>query len=296
MVKLTNEEYIIRSNKTHNEFYGYSKTIYIGANSSVIIFCPVHGDFSVNAYSHLRGTSCKKCKDDDKKMSNDIFISKSKRLHNNFYSYPNTQYLEVFSNVDIECPVHGNFSQQANSHLNGSGCMDCFLEKQKSNSIVFKKKANLIHNNLYIYYDDYEHSKKEIMIGCKKHGLFPQTPNSHLQGCGCPSCKTSKGENRIQKYLIENNIVYESQKKFDGLKYKSELMFDFYLPEHNICIEYDGEQHFKIVEFYGGRSGFMIRKHRDLIKNKYCSDNNIALLRIPYHDYNKIERILRIFY
>lgn len=71
------------------------------------------------------------------------------------------------------------------------------------------------------------------------------------------------------------------------------MRFDFYLPDHNTCIEYDGIQHFKIIEYFGGRSGFMKQKHRDKIKNNYCKENNIKLLRISYNDFNNINNILK---
>ena len=86
--------------------------------------------------------------------------------------------------------------------------------------------------------------------------------------------------------------MFKEQKTFDGCKYKRKLPFDFYLPEHNTLIEYDGKQHFKIIEYFDGRSWFMKRNHRDKLKNKYCIDNNIKLIRIPYTDYNDVENIL----
>ena len=70
------------------------------------------------------------------------------------------------------------------------------------------------------------------------------------------------------------------------------LRFDFYLPEYNTCIEYDGRQHFTPVEVFGGEEGYFKTKKRDGIKNKYCKDNNIGSLRIPYNQINNIEEIL----
>jgi len=68
------------------------------------------------------------------------------------------------------------------------------------------------------------------------------------------------------------------------LKYKSLLYFDFYLPDYNICIEYDGEQHFRSIEYWGGDKQFEIIKLRDNLKSEYCKDNNINLLRLNFNE------------
>ena len=71
-----------------------------------------------------------------------------------------------------------------------------------------------------------------------------------------------------------------------------ELPFDFYIPDLNITIEYDGRQHYEIIDYFGGLDGFIDTKIRDTIKTIYCKENNIKLIRIPYWDFDKIEKIL----
>ena len=111
---------------------------------------------------------------------------------------------------------------------------------------------------------------------------------------GCPSCASSKGEKRIKKYLIKNNFLHIQERPFNDCKNKRPLPFDFYLPEQSICIEYQGEQHYKIFEneFYGGKKEFNALKKRDKIKKNYCKNNNIKLIIIPYWKFNDIEDIL----
>lgn len=108
----------------------------------------------------------------------------------------------------------------------------------------------------------------------------------------CPKCNESIGETKIRKYLSNKNIIYESQKTFDNCLYISKLKFDFYLPNKNMCIEFDGEQHYKSVEYFGGEETFELIKKRDNIKNNYCVNNNINLIRISYLDIKNIELIL----
>jgi very-short-patch-repair endonuclease len=142
----------------------------------------------------------------------------------------------------------------------------------------------------------YKNAHTKILIICKKcKSIFNQTPNTHLR-CGCPFCKESKGEKNIYNFLVKNNILFEKQKKFDDCFYKSRLLFDFYLPDYNICIEYDGLQHFKIVDFFGGEENFNLIKIRDDIKTKYCLDNKIEIIRIKYDENvkEKLNFILKI--
>ena len=158
----------------------------------------------------------------------------------------------------------------------------------------FIEKAKIIQGS-----DKYDYSLvkyinwySKIEIVCKKHGVFLQSPHLHLQGEGCSSCFSSKGENKIEIFLINNNIKYVKRKIFKDCIYKKELPFDFYLPEYNICIEYDGEQHFKEISVFGGKERYQKQILYDEIKNNYCQNNLIQLIRIPYYNFNKIETIL----
>lgn len=113
------------------------------------------------------------------------------------------------------------------------------------------------------------------------------------QKTGCPKCKKSKGEITIESFLSKNNIYHIKQKRFNECKHINTLPFDFYLPNYNICIEYDGEQHFKPKKFYGGDKYLNKRIKLDKIKNNYCKENNIKLIRIPYTEFKNIEDILK---
>lgn len=118
--------------------------------------------------------------------------------------------------------------------------------------------------------------------------------------CGCKI--QSKGERYIQYILEENNIKYIPQYSFDDCKYKYKLKFDFALLNNNgevfYLIEYDGRQHFEPIDFYGGEKHFEETKIRDSIKNQYCLDNNIKLLRLKYDLRNEEikEKIVNIIY
>ena len=103
-------------------------------------------------------------------------------------------------------------------------------------------------------------------------------------GCGCPKCNNSKGEMSIMKILDDVKINYEYQKSFKDCRNKLPLSFDFYLIDYNICIEFDGRQHFQIIEKWGGIDELASTQKRDQIKNEYCHNNNIRLYRIKYDE------------
>ena len=114
--------------------------------------------------------------------------------------------------------------------------------------------------------------------------------SGHTQSCGCLK---SKGEQLIIQILIDLNINFITQKTFyDCLNPENtiNLKFDFYLPDYNCCIEYDGEQHFKSIKHFGGEEKFQRQQQLDNIKNQYCKNNNIKLIRIPYTDFNKLNQ------
>lgn len=100
------------------------------------------------------------------------------------------------------------------------------------------------------------------------------------KSCGC--LDMSGGEYLIKELLDSLNIIYKTEYTFSNCKDRLPLPFDFYLPYNNLCIEYDGIQHYKPVDYFGGMSHFITQQNHDKIKNQYCNDNGIQLLRIPY--------------
>ena len=132
-----------------------------------------------------------------------------------------------------------------------------------------------------------------VEITCKKHGLFRQTPNNHQRGNGCPSCNTSKGENLIKLILSNLEIEYITQHTFDGLVDKRRLKCDFYLPNNNLVIEYNGRQHYEEVKSWGGESGLNEVKRRDELKRNFFKSNQIRLLEIHFSEKDLENLIIR---
>jgi hypothetical protein len=228
-----------------------------------------------------------------KLLTNQEIINDFNKVHNNKFNYSLVDYKNTYTKIKIICPIHGIFEQLPSHHKRGIGCKGCFKDKITSSIDKFIIKSNLIHNNKFNYsLVNYINAHTKVKIICKKHGIFEQTPNKHLCGRGCPICNESKGEKEIKTFLINNNINYKTQKTFEKCFYKQKLKFDFYLPKYNICIEYDGDQHYTMYRFEKDDSKLKIRKIRDKIKNKYCKENNIKLIRLNPTNIKKINNYL----
>jgi len=280
--KKTTSEFIKQSKITHNDEYDYTLVVYITSKIKVKIICKEHGIFEQTPDQHLRGYGCNKC-NGGIKLSKTEIIESFKKIHKNKYDYSLVNYINAHSKIKIICKYHGEFKQTPNSHKRGNGCPKC-VGKQQNNSNIIQEFQN-IHKNKYDYsLVKYISSQNEIKILCHNHGIFKQKPVKHKSGQGCPKCNESKGEKEIRNILETKQINYITQKTFNGCKYKQKLKFDFYLPEYNLCIEYDGEQHFVSKEHFGGEKGLILRQKRDKIKDKYCKENNIKLLRIKFNE------------
>lgn len=219
-----------------------------------------------------------------RKLTTKEYVDKANIVHDNKYSYVLVNYVNKRNKVIITCPIHGNFTQQAGSHLRGVGCPKC-MNVHRPTTKEFIEHAISIHGNKYDYkLVKYINNNVKVKILCKEHGEFEQRPADHLSNKGCPICRESKGEREIAKWLDDNGIKYLKQHKFSDCKHKKQLPFDFYLPEHNTCIEYHGRHHYEPVPAFGGDQEFESIKIRDEIKEKYCYINNINLIAIKYND------------
>lgn len=208
----------------------------------VFIICEKHGIFKKRLSRFLNGSGCPICSGKSKKTFEE-FLEEAKIVHNNFYVYNDTNYVNSHTKIGITCPIHGVFFQTPTNHLNGCGCPECKKEKLKdifsSNDDSFKNKSSDIHNGKYIYTKTkYVNNSTDVIITCPIHGDFKQAPHNHLQGKGCPICGNilSKCENEIAEFLESENIkILRKDKKILN---KKEI--DIFLLDYNIGIEYDG--------------------------------------------------------
>lgn len=286
MKRKTTKEFIEEAITIHGNYYDYSKVQYKNAHTHVTIICPIHGEFIQKPNNHLFGNGCLKCgfikTGKSRSITQETVIKQFKKVHGNKYDYSLVNYVGDNKNITIICPEHGKFQQTPSNHKNGRGCSKCggrYIPTNDEMIEEFKK----VHGNKYDYsLVKYVNHHTKVKIVCYKHGEFEQTPNSHKRGAGCPVCNESKGEKEIRNFLISKNINYISQYKFIDCKNQKPLIFDFYLPDLNICIEFNGIQHYKVIDFFGGEKALIKQQKKDIIKKEYCQKNNIPLIIIKY--------------
>lgn len=279
-VNKTTEEFLISARKIWNDKYDYSLTEYKNARTKVkIIYEGIVYEQWPNG--HLQGFPVEGFL--DKK----IFIEKSIRKWGKKYDYSLVDFKNAKSKVKII--FNGKiYEQTPNNHLNYSP-----EKANKKTTEEFILDGNLIHNSKFNYDKTiYMKTNIKLIITCPIHGDFEQTPNSHLNGKGCPSCKESSGEREVVKCLNKMDINFIRQKKFDDCKNIFPLPFDFYIASARTLIEFDGQQHFEPVEIFGGIEAYNKLKINDKIKNDYCEENYINLIRIRYDQIDAIPEIL----
>lgn len=309
------DSFLTKARNIHGDRYDYSLVDWIegttNARTKITIECAEHGPFIQKLDSHLRGCGCPICGGNSKLTLNQ-FLAKAYSIHGDRYDYSAVEWekdTNAYSKVNIRCDVHGIFQQLINNHINNKmGCMACG-GRLKHTLASFLTKACVIHGDRYDYstveWSGETNARTKVTITCKAHGPFHQVVDSHLVGAGCPSCKSSKGEQIISNWLKANNTKFSSEYMFTDCvnpHTTRKLRFDFWLPDHNTCIEFHGKQHYTPVLFTKTNFGDSTSKaaldnlissqYRDSIKEQYCKQHGIQLIIIPYTDITNIDSIL----
>ena len=243
MKRLTTEEVILKFRAVHGDRYDYSEVQYTGTHGKVIIKCSKHGKFSQISVNHSQGMGCPKCKSDNlikrQTKTTDEFIAEARCVHGDKYSYDCSEYVDGRLSIDIRCPEHGIFTQKPTNHINRkSGCPKCNIEnhirRETLTTDEFLVRARKMHGELYDYSKTrYIHGEKEVEIICPQHGVFLQTPYSHMVGHGCQRCMhfISYPEIEFMDYLqlpIRNYRIPEcKRKRVDGYDPKTNTIYEF---------------------------------------------------------------------
>lgn len=196
---VTQESHLQRANAKWNGFYGYSKTVYVKAKNKIIVTCPVHGDFEVEALSHL-SCGCKKCaKDKLSKLfvhTKEQFEADGNYWHQFAYNYDKVVYVNSHTKVTITCPKHGDFDMTPNNHSKSKGARGCpkcgDIESARKNTKtqeqflaeVFENHGTKYDTSLVVYVND----RAKVDLICPIHGLFSIAATHVKQGCGCKKC------------------------------------------------------------------------------------------------------------
>ncbi len=303
--KHKNDETFLKevNKKFGNEYKVLSK--YVNAKTKItVIKKSCKHKYEISPDNLLRGKGCPKCRYNTIKLQRTNTVGEIKQKINDVLGVE-YDYLCGYENskgrikiIHTRCGKEYEISY--GTLLQGGGHCVCekreiTLKKLEKNDRKFNGRIacradfqKFIDNNCYGEYDivgKYTKSVEPIMLrhnvcGC----LFEVTPHNFKNGVRCKKCNEYRGERRVKDYLLSKSVFFEEQVRFDDCRYKKPLPFDFYLPIQNILIEFDGEQHDRPVARWGGAEAFKLQRKRDEIKNNYCKDKGITLIRIKYYD------------
>lgn len=192
-------EYIAACNKKHNNKYSYTKTLYTKSDKKVIVTCPIHGDFSVNAQLHKSSQGCPKCgwevSAKKNRMTTQDFIAKSRGLFGDRFSYDKTEYVDGKTPLIITCPEHGDIVILPAAHYDCVvGCIDCGEDIRAENYRIkfdeFVERSRVVHGDKYQYVESsYTEMRGAVTIICPIHGEFVAKAYHHVcNGSACPNC------------------------------------------------------------------------------------------------------------
>ena len=215
-----------------------------------------------------------------------------------------SEYNGARKTVRCRCKIDGcEWETKADKILSGCGCPECGRRKiGDTHRGDLKQKIQKLHE----MHPDIEFltepvlSTQKILCKCKICGHEWYATYTNLtkatKSTGCPHCTISKGEKKIYQLLQKWGYDFDTQQRYPDLYDERELPFDFILLDYNILIEYDGIQHYKIGNWSSSYDKnlevFQKTIKHDIMKNEYCYDNNIPLIRIPYWHYDELEYYL----
>ena len=209
--------FIQQAKSIHKDTYGYGKVEYINSTSVVTVTCRIHGDFLIKPISHIHGKAgCVKCGNEASAMKRrhpvEEFVRQATAKHGDRYDYSQVVYTNIDTAVAILCETHGLFKQSAYNHIRGQGCPSCAVQQMTDNkgysTQTYIEAANNVHKEKYTYANCvYTGSNDKVAVSCAAHGDWHTKAYSHLQGKGCPRCRSSANSSKMQIQWLEWQAV-----------------------------------------------------------------------------------------
>jgi len=298
--ELKNKKFIEKSIKTFGDVIDFSFLDYKDQYSKVDLICKIHNfRFKVMPKKFLisKNHGCRLCFKEQlsKDLINKDYIQKCKNKFSHISYEKANVYNGCFSKGIFICKIHNvEFEQRFKDHMSGNGgCPICRDEKmiistKYTNEEFINESKKRFPNKFTYEKTNYIYSLKPVTITCVIHGDFNIVAAEHLRRNGsCTKCFCNQGETKIMSYLENEKISYNHQKSFDGCrnpKTNNKLFFDIYIPCYNLIIEFHGAQHFRPVDWFGGKKSFINSVFRDKVKFNYCLENNINYEMIRYDE------------
>lgn len=300
MKRKTNEEFIEELNSVNKNIVPLEK--YITGHTPINFECKKCGlKWKAHPYSILAGHGCPKCAG-KYKLTHDEFIERLAEITDDIDII--SDFVNTSTTVQARCKKCGHQWNAYPGHLlNGIGCQQCYFKRIGDNLRLshddFIKRLNIINKDITVV-SKYQLADIKVECKCNKCGyIWEALPYNLLNNHGCPICNDSKGEKKIFEYLKSKQILFEYQKEYSDLLGVNNglLSYDFYLPDYNLLIEFQGKQHEVPVDFKGfgykyAYNQYIKQIEHDKRKRQYALDHNIKLLEIWYFDYGEINKIL----
>lgn len=278
-------------------------TTYKRQKDKLKFICSCGSPFETNMDAFIRSNvrQCKKCgyKNGATKnaLSQEDFLKRAKVVFGDDFEIVECDYKNQNSIIQIRHKIcKETFPRKASKIMNGKGICGVCGSNIKRDITDVQKEINSFSSEIKVL--EYVNSNHIILehITCGEKVIRSMSELRKHKGFNCPKCKSSYGSRKITQYLIDKNIYFKKEFIFNDCKLKKPLPFDFYIPEYNVLIEYDGEHHDRPLKHWGGQKKFELVKKRDEIKTNYCLKNNIPLLRISSKDNEEIDNILEKFF
>lgn len=290
----THEEYVLELRNKNPDIIVIEE--YKGANVPILHKCKIDGyEWMVRPGNILFGKGCPVC-GGKIKLTTQEYNDRLKILNTNIK--PLEDYINARTPILHECLICGHrWKASPTNVLKGQNCPEC--RNNMLRKIMLKDDSQYRYELMCVNPDvvpmePYKGANVPILHKCLRDGCeWKSAPSNLLWGKGCPMCNESSGERKVRQYLEKHSISYKFQKTYDDCRDIRCLPFDFYLPDYNTCIEYQGKQHYEPIDLFGGEEQFKTQYKHDKIKRDYCKNNNIRLLEIPY--WENVEEILNNF-
>jgi len=237
------EIFLRRAKEKHKDRFEYDRKYFVSMREKVGIICKEHGIFYTLPYQHLKGGWCRECNYQKTSKENSLgteeFIKRSSKVHNNFYDYSKTVYKNNRTKVVIVCPLHGEFSQRPDGHLNGYGCPKCTPQKISKNSSLTQEKLIQRLEQRFPNQFDYskvvfKSSKDPIILTCKKHGDF-KTQITAPKKIKCKNCfKESRDKKRVEELLEKVEGIFNDRFTLLEIPKDTHTKFKIKCPTHGI--------------------------------------------------------------
>ncbi len=277
-------------------------------SDGILQFCCSQGHLGEMSYTAWRrSTGCVVCASEQtkNKLRHDYEFVKKKFEERNCILLT-SQYDNNLQKLEYICPNKHTVETTFQSfYRKKTDCIICTGRfsadtKESTKEIIRKDRLEYVREMFRVegytlLSNEYDNNLTKLEYKCPNGHINITTADAFQAGALCPTCDIrSKGELNIKTYLDNNKINYNMEFKFDDCRYKHKLPFDFYV-NNDFLIEFDGSQHFKPIDFFGGEKALENAQRNDVIKTKFCFDNNIPLLRISYKEIKEIPELIEQF-